>query len=75
MGRTSKRHWLGAGAVSTLRLGFEDNTSRAAASNDGATTTSVNTGANASAIAAVTGRFAATIPPNALTGSQAFARA
>ena len=36
-------------------------------------TTSVNTGASASAIAASTMRFAATMPPNALVGSHALA--
>ena len=37
------------------------------------TTTSVNTGANASASAPGTGRLAATMPPKADTGSQALA--
>ena len=47
--------------------------SRAAASNSGAITTSVNTSAICRASAAVTGPLAAITPPNAETGSQAFA--
>ena len=34
----------------------------------------MNTGASASAVATVTSRLTATMPPNALTGSQALAR-
>ena len=48
-------------------------TSSAPSSNPGASTTSVNTSATCSAIAALTGRFAAITPPNAETGSQACA--
>ncbi len=49
--------------------------SSASSSNAGATTTSVNTSLTASAISAVTGRFAAMMPPNAETGSHAWALA
>ncbi|CAB4536401.1 unannotated protein [freshwater metagenome] len=71
--RTSRWRAEGADAEITRRFFFANRTSSASASNDGATTTSVNTGASASAISRVTARFTATIPPKALTGSQALA--
>ena len=49
-------------------------TSSAPGSYAGATTTSVNTGAIASASSAGTGRLTATMPPNADTGSHSWAR-
>ncbi len=57
------------------RASRSPNTSSAAASKDGATTTSVNTEAMARAVASSTSPFTATIPPNALTGSAPWARA
>ncbi len=48
-------------------------TSTAPSENPGASTTSVNTPATCSAIATLTGRFAAITPPKAETGSQACA--
>ena len=64
----------GPATWSTRRFFFAANTSRAPASYEGATTTSVKTSAMASAISAVTSRLAATTPPNADTGSVAKAR-
>ena len=49
-------------------------TSTAPSSYAGATITSVNTSATCSAIATDTGRLTAITPPNAETGSQAWAR-
>ena len=71
--RTSSAAPYGGGADSTRRFLRVARISSAASSNDGATTTSVNTGAIASATSPVTGPFKAMIPPNALTGSQALA--
>ena len=64
----------GPATCSTRRFFFAASTSSAAGSYDGATMTSVNTSAIASAISSVTSRFAATTPPNAETGSVANAR-
>ena len=63
----------GGGADRTRRFFLAPSTDRASSENDGATTTSVNTGARASASAAGTGRLAATMPPKADTGSHALA--
>ncbi len=49
-------------------------TSSAPGWNPGAMTTSVKTGAMASAISTVTGRLTATMPPKADTGSHSWAR-
>ena len=73
IGRTSNGTGEGAVAVSTRTFLRSASVASASASYPGATTTSVNTGARAVAIAFVTGRLTATIPPNALTGSQALA--
>ncbi len=54
---------------------LRDRTSSASGSNPGATTTSVKMSFTVSAMATVTGRFAAMTPPNAESGSQACAAA
>ena len=63
----------GGGAASTRRFFLRRAPRARRRRRPGATTTSVNTGASASASAAGTGRLTATMPPNADTGSQSWA--
>ena len=58
----------------SLRFSFAHRISSASAENDGAITTSVKTLEIASAVSAPTSPLTATMPPNALTGSAAWAR-
>ena len=64
-----------SGRLSRRRFFLAERISRASGSNAGATTTSVNTSFTWAAMAAVTGRLAAITPPNAETGSHAWALA
>ena len=63
MERMSSGGTTGGGAVMTRRFFLAASTSSAPSSYPGATTTSVNTGASASASAAGTTRLSATMPP------------
>ena len=73
-GRMSSVRGPGGSADSTRRLVLAVRLASASSAYAGATTTSVNTGASAVASPSGTARLRATMPPNALTGSQAWAR-
>src|SRR3954447_3591527 len=71
--RTSSEAPYGGGPVNTRRFFFSLRIDSASSSMDGATMTSVNTAASASASPAGTVELSATTPPKALTGSHALA--
>jgi hypothetical protein len=72
-GHAGRRRIGQAAAASTRRFFFRDSTARAASVISGAMITSVKISAIAAAVSASSGRLRATMPPKALTGSQASA--
>ena len=62
---------MGSGAATTRRFGRSANAALAAGVYDGAITTSVKTSAIAAAASTSASPWNATMPPNALTSSQA----